>query len=165
VYAPVDSPLGRLLLVQTEHGVCRVAFPEEREDEVLAQVAAAVGPRIVASRDATEAARDQLAAYLEGEGTRLDMPVDLSLVRTPFQLDVLRELHRVPRGGVVTYGGLAARAGHPSAIRATGTACGRNPIPIVVPCHRVLPAAGGVGNYGGGPHRKRALLELEGVLP
>jgi len=172
VYASVSTPVGRLLVVQTAHGVCRIAFAFEPEDRILADVAARIGPRVVASRDATAAARDALAAYLEGEDTELDVPVDLALVRTPFQRTVLEGLRRVPRGSVTTYGELAVAIGRPKATRATGTALGRNPVPIVVPCHRVLPRGGGVGGYGGsvgsylaGPRVKRALLELEGALP
>jgi methylated-DNA-[protein]-cysteine S-methyltransferase len=93
------------------------------------------------------------------------VPVDLSLVAAPFRRAVLETLHdSVARGQVVTYGALARRAGNPRAFRAAATACARNPVPIVVPCHRVVPAGGGIGRYGGGPERKRALLELEGAL-
>jgi methylated-DNA-[protein]-cysteine S-methyltransferase len=88
------------------------------------------------------------------------------LMVAPFRRRVLETLHHeVGRGQTVTYGALAARAGNPKAARAAGTACARNPVPIVVPCHRVLPGGGGVGAYGGGPERKRALLELEGAIP
>jgi methylated-DNA-[protein]-cysteine S-methyltransferase len=108
--------------------------------------------------------RDTLSAYLEGDDDRLGLPVDFSLVGGPFRRAVLETLHRdVHRGEVVTYGALARRAGNPRAVRATGTACATNPIPIVVPCHRVLPASGRLGNYGGGPERKRMLLTLEGA--
>lgn len=165
VYSVQPTPLGVLTVVVSPRGVCRIAFPEESADRVLAEVANVLGPAIVASKDATGTTRDALAAYLEGDSTRLDLPVDLALVRAPFQLDVLTELQRVPRGEVETYGGLAARIGRPRAFRATGTALGRNPIPILVPCHRVVPGSGGVGNYGGGADRKRALLQLEGALP
>ena len=164
VYGVTDSPLGRLLVVQTARGVCRIGFAEEAEDAILAEIARRLGPRVVRSRAETSAAREELEAYLEGDRVTFDLPVDLALVRSPFQLDVLTELRRVPRGEVTTYGSLAARIGRPGAMRATGTALGRNPIPIVVPCHRVVPSSGGVGNYGGGAQRKRALLELEGAL-
>jgi methylated-DNA-[protein]-cysteine S-methyltransferase len=164
VYGVTDSVLGRLLVVQTARGVCRIGFAEEAEDVILAEIAGRLGPRVVRSRAETSAAREELEAYLEGDRVTFDLPVDLALVRSPFQLDVLTELRRVPRGEVTTYGSLAARIGRPGAMRATGTALGRNPIPIVVPCHRVVPSSGGVGNYGGGAQRKRALLELEGAL-
>jgi methylated-DNA-[protein]-cysteine S-methyltransferase len=165
VYGAADSPIGRLLVVQTARGVCRIGFAEEAEDAILADVARRLGPRVVRSRTETATAREELEAYLEGERSAFDLPVDLTLARSPFQLDVLTELRRVPRGEVTTYGTLAARIGRPGAVRATGTALGRNPVPIVVPCHRVVPSTGGVGNYGGGAERKRVLLELEGALP
>lgn len=165
VYDRVPTPLGTLLVAQTERGLCRLGFAGEPEDRVLAQVAAGVGPRVVASRDATAPAREALAAYLEGEADALDdLPVDLTLARSPFQRAVLETLReRVHAGEVTTYSELANTIGRPGAMRATGTALGRNPVPIVVPCHRVLPRGGGVGGYGGGPDVKRRLLELEGV--
>jgi methylated-DNA-[protein]-cysteine S-methyltransferase len=166
VFTRVATPIGRLLVVQGPRGVVRVGFEEEPEDAVLSQVAAGLGPRLVASDAETSVVRDALSAYLEGDDERLQVPVDLGLVRAPFRREVLETLHRdVGRGQVVTYGALAARSGHPRAARAVGSACARNPVPIVVPCHRVVPGGGGVGSYGGGPARKRALLELEGVLP
>jgi methylated-DNA-[protein]-cysteine S-methyltransferase len=166
VFTRLSTPIGRLLIVQGEHGLVRIGFEEEPEDRLLAQVAAGLGPRILVSDRELAATRDALSAYLEGEGETLELPVDLRLAHAPFRREVLETLHReVGRGDVITYGALATRSGHPRAYRAVGTACARNPIPIVVPCHRVLPSSGGVGNYGGGPARKVALLELEGALP
>jgi methylated-DNA-[protein]-cysteine S-methyltransferase len=166
VFTRLSTPLGRLLVVQGPNGIVRVGFEEEPEDALLAGVAAELGPRVIASDRELAGARDALSAYLEGDDERLEVPVDLGLVRAPFRREVLETLHRdVGRGQVVTYGALAARSGHPRAARAVGTACARNPVPIVVPCHRVVPGSGGVGSYGGGPARKRALLELEGALP
>jgi methylated-DNA-[protein]-cysteine S-methyltransferase len=165
VYGATDSPIGRLLVVQSARGVCRIGFAEEPEETILDDIARRLGPRVVRSSAETATAREELEAYLEGDRASFDLPVDLSLARSPFQLDVLTELRRVPRGEVTTYGTLAARIGRPGAVRATGTALGRNPVPIVVPCHRVVPSSGGVGNYGGGAERKRALLALEGALP
>jgi methylated-DNA-[protein]-cysteine S-methyltransferase len=165
VFTRLNTPIGRLLVVQGENGIVRVGFEEEPEDHVLAEVAAGLGPRILASDRELSATRDTLDAYFAGEGDPHDLPVDLSLVAAPFRHAVLETLHdSVPRGEVVTYGALAQRAGNPRAFRAAATACARNPIPIVVPCHRVLPSSGGIGNYGGGPARKRALLELEGAI-
>jgi methylated-DNA-[protein]-cysteine S-methyltransferase len=163
VFTRYDSPIGTLLVVQGPDGVVRVGFPEEPDDRLLAQVAAGLGPRIVASDSELSATRDVLGAYFEGEDESLDLPVDLRLVRSDFRRQALSELRRVGPGQVVTYGQLAARVGHPKAARAIGTACATNPVPIIVPCHRVLPGSGGVGNYGGGPERKRALLALEGA--
>ena len=165
VFTRLDTPLGRLLVVQADQGVVRVAFPEEREDAVLAEVAGHFGARLPASRTQLEPVTGALQAYLEGDADTLELPVDLRLVHQPFRRRVLEALHDgVPRGEVVTYGGLAARAGRASAARAAGTACARNPVPLFVPCHRVVPGGGGIGNYGGGAERKRALLELEGAL-
>ena len=165
VFAHVDTPIGRLLVVEGPEGVCRVAFPEEPEDAVLAEVAGTLGARLLASRTQLEPVIGALGAYLEGDADRLALPVDLRLVPQPFRRRVLEALHDgVPRGEVVTYGGLAARAGRAGAARAVGTACARNPVPLLVPCHRVVPGGGGIGSYGGGTERKRALLELEGAL-
>jgi methylated-DNA-[protein]-cysteine S-methyltransferase len=165
VFTRLHTPIGRLLVVQGEQGIVRIGFEEEPEDRLLAQVATGLGPRILASDRELAATRDVLSAYLEGEGETLALPVDLRLARG-FRREVLETLHReVARGDVITYGALAGRSGHPRAYRAVGTACARNPVPLVVPCHRVLPSSGGVGNYGGGVPRKLALLELEGVLP
>jgi methylated-DNA-[protein]-cysteine S-methyltransferase len=163
-YAPASSPLGKLLVVLTSSGVCRIAFPEEREDRVLVEVADELGPRLVRSNRRTAPLTDALAAYLEGDLESFDVPVDFSLVHSVFRRDVLTRLMDVPRGRVTTYGRLAARVGHPRAARAAGTALAQNPVPIVVPCHRVVPGSGGIGNYGGGVERKRWLLELEGAL-
>jgi len=162
VYTHLKTPIGTLLVVQGRRGVVRVGFPEEREDAVLAQVAAGVGPRIVASDRELAATRDAMSAYFEGEDERLDLPVDLALVRSDFRRTALETLRAdVHRGDVVTYGKLAEKVGRPRAARAIGTACATNPVPIIVPCHRVVPGSGGVGSYGGGPERKRALLEFE----
>jgi methylated-DNA-[protein]-cysteine S-methyltransferase len=164
VYTSLSTPIGRLLVVQGERGVVRIGFEEDSVDALLAEVAARLGPRIVASDRELAGTRDSLSAYLEGDDERLELPVDLSLVAAPFRRAVLETLHReVHRGEVVTYGTLARQAGRPRAARAVGSACARNPVPIVVPCHRVVPGSGGVGAYGGGQERKRQLLALEGA--
>jgi methylated-DNA-[protein]-cysteine S-methyltransferase len=164
VYTTLKTPIGRLLVVQGGGGVLRIAFEDEPEDVTLAGVAAGVGPRLVRSDRELEATRDTLSAYLEGDDDTLGLPVDLTLTRGPFRRAVLDTLHRgVHRGEVITYGELAREAGNPRAVRAVGSACATNPVPIVVPCHRVLPATHKLGNYGGGPDRKRALLTLEGA--
>jgi methylated-DNA-[protein]-cysteine S-methyltransferase len=162
VYTHLPTPIGTLLVVQGERGVVRVGFPEEPEDAVLAQVAAGLGPRIVASDRELAATRDVISAYFEGEDERLELPVDLALVRSDFRRTTLETLRaEVHAGDVVTYGKLADKAGRPRAARAVGSACATNPVPIIVPCHRVVPGSGGVGSYAGGPERKRALLDFE----
>jgi methylated-DNA-[protein]-cysteine S-methyltransferase len=164
VYTTLPTPIGPLVVVQGRQGVVRIAFEGEPIDHTLARVAAGVGPRIVHSDRELAGTRDALSAYLEGDDDRLELPVDLSLVGGPFRRSVLETLHReVHRGEVVTYGALARQAGNPRAVRAVGSACATNPVPIVVPCHRVLPASGRLGAYGGGPERKRVLLALEGA--
>jgi methylated-DNA-[protein]-cysteine S-methyltransferase len=166
LYTRLDTPVGRLLVVQGAGGILRIGFPEEPEDALLAGVAAHAGPRLVASDRELAPTRDALEAYFAGEGDPHGLPVDLSLVAAPFRRIVLETLHRdVGPGAVVTYAALAQAAGRPRAYRAAATACARNPVPIVVPCHRVLPGSGGIGAYGGGPERKRSLLALEGALP
>lgn len=162
VYTHLPTPIGTLLVVQGERGVVRVGFPEEPEDALLAQVAAGVGPRIVASDRELAATRDVLSAYFEGDDETLELPVDLSLVRSDFRRAALATLRaEVHTGDVVTYGKLADKVGRPRAARAVGSACATNPVPIIVPCHRVVPGSGGVGSYAGGPERKRQLLALE----
>lgn len=167
LFTTVETPIGRLTVASGARGIVRIGFSEEPEDEVLAGVAAALGPRVLRARGELADTGAALQAWLEGErGGELELAYDLSLVRSPFRRAVLEALHRdVHRGDVIRYGELAARTGNPGAARAVGTACATNPVPIVVPCHRVLPAGGGVGSYGGGPPRKVALLELEGALP
>jgi methylated-DNA-[protein]-cysteine S-methyltransferase len=165
VFTRLRTPIGSLLVVQGDRGVVRVAFEEEAEDRVLAEVAARLGPRIVGSDRELAGTREQLQAYFAGDGDPHSLPVDLSLVAAPFRRAVLETLHHeIGRGHVVADGALAGRAGNPRAYRAAATACARNPVPIVVPCHRVLPVSGGIGDYGGGVERKRVLLELEGSL-
>lgn len=158
------SPVGKLIVVQSNSGICRVAFDDERKDEVLGQVARVIGPRILWSRELTRAVAQDLEAYFAGEVQDLDVPVDLALVGSEFRRRVLHGLRNVGPGTVATYGRLADAVGAPRAARAVGTACARNPIPIVLPCHRVVPSSGGVGAYIGGCAKKRWLLEFEGAL-
>jgi methylated-DNA-[protein]-cysteine S-methyltransferase len=162
LFTRLRTPIGTLLVVRGAEGLVRIAFESEREDAVLAEVATALGPNVIGSDRELHAEREALEAYFEGAD--LQLPVDLRLTKAPFRRAVLETLRDVPRGATVSYGELAARVGNPRAARAVGSACARNPVPIVVPCHRVLPSGGKLGNYGGGPERKRALLALEGLL-
>jgi methylated-DNA-[protein]-cysteine S-methyltransferase len=160
-YELADSPVGPLLIAATEAGVCRVAFdPDpEQEAELLAR---SFGVRVLRAPKPVEAARRQLDEYFAQR--RRDFDLEFDLRATPsFQQRVLHELARVPYGEVATYGGLAARIGKPRAARAVGGALNRNPVPIILPCHRVVGASGSLVGYGGGLDRKRALLDLEGA--
>jgi methylated-DNA-[protein]-cysteine S-methyltransferase len=168
-YAPVDSPFGRLLVARTDRGVVRLALPEHRghhqsEDEVLEDLARFVSPRVLESPSQLDEERRELDEYFEGKRNHFDVPVDWKLTNPGFRSRALHAVARIPYGKTRTYGEIAKQAGNARAFRAAGTACGRNPIPLIVPCHRVLQAGGGVGNYGGGPEMKRALLDLEGAL-
>jgi methylated-DNA-[protein]-cysteine S-methyltransferase len=162
-YASVDSPFGPLLLATTRRGLVKIAFPEEDADDVLARLALRVSPRIVAASDRLDAARRELDEYFDGRRKRFELPVDWTLVG-PFGRRVLHVTAEIPYGGVLSYAEVAAEAGSPRGSRAAGNALGSNPIPIVVPCHRVLRSGGALGGYGGGLDRKRFLLELEGAL-
>jgi methylated-DNA-[protein]-cysteine S-methyltransferase len=163
-YAPAESPFGELLLAATQRGLLRVAFPEEDVDSVLERLAHRVSPRIVQAPNRLDEVRRELDEYFAGRRRSFEVPLDWSLVRGPFGREVLRLTSEIPYGGVLSYGEVAADAGSPRGSRAAGNALGSNPIPIVVPCHRVLHTGGGLGGYGGGVDRKRWLLELEGAL-
>ncbi len=162
-YASVDSPLGTLLVASTRRGLVRVAFPEEGVDPVLEQLSSALSPRIVEAHGRLELERRELEEYFLGSRRAFELPLDWSLIG-PFARRVLRATVRIPYGGSLSYGQVAARAGSPRGSRAAGNALGSNPIPIVIPCHRVLRAGGALGGYGGGIERKRALLTLEGAI-
>lgn len=162
-YATVDSPLGPLLVAATPRGVVRLAYPEEERDAVLGELAVRVSPRVLEAPATLDHVRRELDEYFVRRRRSFDQPVDLSLVRG-FARRVLRATARIPFGGVASYRDVAGRAGSPRAGRAAGNALGSNPIPIVVPCHRVVHAGGGLGGYTGGLDRKRFLLGLEGAL-
>jgi methylated-DNA-[protein]-cysteine S-methyltransferase len=157
-----DTPLGTLMLAATERGLCRIVYDAEPERE-LELLSRAFGLRVLRSSQPVDAARRQLDEYFEHRREAFDLPLDLRLL-ADFNRRVLGELVRVPYGEVVTYGELAARAARPRAARAVGTVMNRNPLPIVLPCHRVIGSTGKLVGYGGGLHRKEALLRLEGAL-
>jgi methylated-DNA-[protein]-cysteine S-methyltransferase len=168
-YASVDSPFGRLLVAKTDRGVVRLALPSHRgdqrtDDEVLEDLARFVSPRVLESPARLDEERRELEDYFEGKRDHFDVPVDWKLTPAGFRNRALHAVARIPYGETRTYGQIAKQAGNERAFRAAGTACGRNPIPLIVPCHRVVQSGGGIGNYGGGPEMKRALLDLEGVL-
>jgi len=158
----VDSPLGPLLVAATDRGLLRVVYDAEPELE-LERLARVAGPRVLRSPRAVDGARRQLDEYFDGRREMFELELDLRGL-APFAEHVLGELARVPYGTTTTYGTLAARAGAPKAARAVGTVMNRNPVPIVLPCHRVVGASGALTGYGGGLDRKVRLLRLEGVL-
>jgi methylated-DNA-[protein]-cysteine S-methyltransferase len=162
-YAPVDSPFGTMLLAATKRGLVRLAFPEEPVDSVLERLARRISPRIVATPAGLDTMRRELDEYFGGRRRRFELPLDWALVGS-FGRRVLRVTAEIPYGGVLSYAEVAADAGSPRGSRAAGNALGANPIPIVIPCHRVLRSGGALGGYGGGIERKRWLLELEGAL-
>jgi methylated-DNA-[protein]-cysteine S-methyltransferase len=163
-YAAAESPFGELLLATSRRGLLRVAFPEEDVDSVLERISRRISPRIVEAPSRLDRARRELDEYFAGRRRAFDLELDWSLVGGPFGRKVLRVTSEIPYGGVLSYREVAADAGSPRGSRAAGNALGSNPIPIVVPCHRVLHTGGGLGGYGGGLDRKRWLLELEGAL-
>ena len=168
-YASVDSPFGRLLVARTDRGVVRLALPshggdQRTDDEVLEDLSRFVSPRVLESPARLDEERRELEDYFEGKRDHFDVPVDWKLTPAGFRNRALHAVARIPYGETRTYGQIAKQAGNERAFRAAGTACGRNPIPLIVPCHRVVKSGGGIGNYGGGPEMKRALLDLEGVL-
>jgi methylated-DNA-[protein]-cysteine S-methyltransferase len=162
-YAPVESPFGTLLLAATRRGLVRLAFPEESLESVLERLANRISPRIVEAPATLDSMRRELDEYFSGRRREFDLPLDWALIGA-FGRRVLRVTSEIPYGGVLSYGEVAADAGSPRGSRAVGNALGANPIPIVIPCHRVLRSGGALGGYGGGPQRKRWLLELEGAL-
>jgi methylated-DNA-[protein]-cysteine S-methyltransferase len=162
-YATVDSPIGKLLVAATERGLVRVSFRNERHDDVLNDLVVRISPRVLEAPERLDEARRELDEYFEGERRSFDLPLDWRLTKG-FRSEVLHKLVEVPYGETATYAEMAAQAGRPRAYRAAGSACGSNPMPVVVPCHRVVATGGGLGGYGGGLDMKRFLLRLEGVL-
>jgi methylated-DNA-[protein]-cysteine S-methyltransferase len=168
-YAHVDSPFGDLIVARTERGVVEVALPthrgsRQREEEVLGQLATLVSPRVLESPSRLDEERRQLDEYFAGKRERFDVPVDWALTPKGFRNRALHAVARIPYGKTKTYAEIAKAAGNSRAFRAAGTACGHNPVPLIVPCHRVVQSGGGIGNYGGGPEMKRSLLALEGAI-
>ena len=159
-YTTVGSPLGLLLVAATSRGVVRLAYGDEGVEAHLADLARRVSPRLLELPRRLEAAGRQLDEYFGGQRQAFDVPVDLRLARG-FRRKVLGATARIPYGRTATYRAVAARAGNERAVRAAGTALGANPVPIIVPCHRVVRTGGGLGGYAGGLDRKAELLRLE----
>ncbi|HWW67516.1 MAG TPA: methylated-DNA--[protein]-cysteine S-methyltransferase [Solirubrobacterales bacterium] len=162
-YATADSPFGPLLLAVTPRGLVRVGLPNQDADELLVDLAERVSPRVLEAPARLDEARRELDLYFDGKLERFDLPLDWRLSKD-FRRRVLRAIYRIPYGQTRSYTEMATKAGNERAVRAAGTACGSNPIPLVVPCHRVLRTGGALGGYGGGLPMKEGLLKLEGVL-
>jgi methylated-DNA-[protein]-cysteine S-methyltransferase len=157
----VDSPVGELLVAATPRGVCRISYDADPEAQAE-RLARAYGLRVLRAPRAVDDVKRELDEYFEGKREAFDLPLDLTGA-AEFTRNVLVELGRVPFGEVTTYGHLAARVGRPRAARAVGTVMNRNPIPIVLPCHRVVGSSGSLVGYAGGLDRKEQLLRLEGA--
>jgi methylated-DNA-[protein]-cysteine S-methyltransferase len=164
-YATLDSPVGRLLVAASARGLVRIAYLDATADEdlVLADLATRVSPRVLAAPRRLDGPRRELDEYFAGRRNRFETVLDWQLTRG-FGRRVLQATARIPFGSVSSYKEIAARAGTPRGSRAAGNALGANPLPIIVPCHRVLHSGGGLGGYTGGVQRKRVLLTVEGVL-
>ncbi len=156
-YDIAESPVGELFIASTTRGLCRISYTVDGADEEIARI---FGVRVL--RSPLDEVRRELDEYFEGRRHDFDLPIDLRVA--PFHEAVLHELSRVPYGRTATYGALAAKVGKPKAARAVGTVMNRNPIPIVLPCHRVIGASGSLTGYGGGLDRKELLLRLEGAI-
>ena len=167
VYATVDSPLGRLVTVATPRGLARIAYelPNGGLDTILDQIAARLSPRIVEAPKRLDDVHRELDEYFAGRRETFDVALDWSLVTGRFGRRVLEQTARIPFGATRSYREIAERAGSPNGFRAAGNALGANPIPIIVPCHRVLASGGGLGGYTGGLDVKRTLLAIESRSP
>ena len=159
-YRVVDTPVGPLLLASTTVGLVKVAFVAEGEDAVLDELARQIGPRILDAPARLDNAVRQLDEYFGGTRTAFDLPLDFRLA-TGFRREVISRLADIEYGRTASYADVAASAGSPRAVRAVGTACARNPLPVVLPCHRVVRTDGGLGQYAGGVEAKQILLRLE----
>lgn len=162
-YRTIDSPIGPLLIATTEAGIVRIAFEREDHDAVLVDLATEISPRILRTPRRTDQAARQLDDYFHGRRQAFDLDVDIRLVQA-FRRKVISALRSTTYGSTVTYASLADAAGSPRAVRAVGSACANNPVPIVVPCHRVTRSDGSIGQYLGGTDAKAFLLSLEGSM-
>jgi methylated-DNA-[protein]-cysteine S-methyltransferase len=161
-YRTVDTPLGTLLVAATERGLVRVAFEREEFDRVLETIAQRVGSRIVRTHARLDAVVRELDEYFTGRRTNFNLALDHSL-SSGFRAEVQRSLPTIGYGHTASYGDIAALVGRPRAVRAVGSACATNPLPIVVPCHRVVRSDGSCGGYVGGTEAKTRLLTMEGA--
>jgi methylated-DNA-[protein]-cysteine S-methyltransferase len=163
-YGQADSPFGPLTVAATEQGLVLLAYPELTVEDVLDRLAREVSPRVLELPARIDPIRRELDEYFEGRRRDFDQPVDWRLVHGGFFEAILRATAEIDYGQMVSYREIAERAGNVKAVRAAGNGLGSNPVPIVVPCHRVVATGGGLGGYTGGVERKQKLLELEGSL-
>lgn len=163
-FRTIDSPVGPLLLAATPLGLVRVAYQREGHDAVLQALARKISPRILAAPRRLDEAAGQVEEYFAGRRTTFDLALDLRL-SAGFRRTVLGHLAAISYGHTESYAEVAAATGHPGAVRAVGSACATNPLPVVVPCHRVVRSDGSLGGYLGGLEVKRTLLELEAARP
>ncbi len=159
-YRTIDTPVGTLLLAATARGLVRVAYEREDHAKVLERLASEISPRVLHAPARLDAAAREIDEYFAGRRQAFDLPLDFSLSRG-FRRMVLTRLPAIGYGQTASYAAIAAMAGNPKAVRAVGTACATNPLPVVVPCHRVVRSDGSIGQYVGGADAKRALLTLE----
>jgi methylated-DNA-[protein]-cysteine S-methyltransferase len=159
-YRTVDTPLGALLLAATDRGLVRVAYAREGHDLVLEQLAHRISPRVLRAPNRLDPAAREIDEYFAGRRTAFDLPLDFQLAGG-FRRTVLTHLADIAYGTTASYAAVAAAAGNPRAVRAVGTACATNPLPVVVPCHRVVRSDGTIGQYAGGTDAKKTLLTLE----
>jgi methylated-DNA-[protein]-cysteine S-methyltransferase len=159
-YRTLDTPVGSLLLAATERGLVKVAFDRQDHDAVLAALASAISPRILRAPARLDQVTRQLDEYFTAGRRSFDVPLDFRLARG-FRLSVLEHLPEIAYGHTESYAQVATAAGSPKAVRAVGTACALNPLPVVVPCHRVVRSDGSYGQYAGGEEAKRVLLTME----
>ncbi|MBD7916923.1 methylated-DNA--[protein]-cysteine S-methyltransferase [Cellulomonas sp. Sa3CUA2] len=159
-YRVVDSPVGRVLVAASDSGVLRVAFEVQGHDAALEDLAVRVSPRVLEGGPRLDPVLRELEEYFAGRRTGFDVPLDLRLARG-FRRDVVTTLPRIGYGTTASYTQVAAAVGRPAAVRAVGTACALNPVPLLVPCHRVVRSDGSSGRYAGGDEAKRTLLALE----
>ena len=164
-YAVVDTPVGKVMAAQTKRGLACLGYVDRHgsADHFLEELSAGLSPRILEAPARLDEVRRELDEYFEGRRHSFDLAIDLSLIKTPFSKRLLQATARIPFGETRTYRDMAAAAGNVLAVRAAGNALGHNPIPIVVPCHRVLRSGGAIGGYTGGLDRKIKLLATEGI--
>jgi methylated-DNA-[protein]-cysteine S-methyltransferase len=159
-YRHLDTPVGDLLIAATGRGLVRIAYSCENHDDVLRQLAERISPRILLAPARLDQAAHELDHYFTGARKTFDLPLDLELA-SGFRHQVLEHLRQLDYGQTASYSAVARAVGNPKAVRAVGSACAHNPLPVIIPCHRVVRSDGTIGNYLGGPEAKLALLELE----